>query len=117
MHGHKSWVAATVLEGYQSISDYVLAAIATDLNECIFVHAEDLKSTENGIYKIEYETQERGKMSMSFTQKLIVLETQTTVEHIVEYVRARYYDQLKAAGVQELFVSEGLCKGAKVTIN
>lgn len=116
VHGHKSWIAANTLEGYESVANFVIQAIATDLNECIFVHAEDLKSTDGGVYKIEYQTTERGMMSMSFTQKLIVLETQTTVEHIVEYVRARYYDQLKAVGVKELFVSEGLCKGAKVTI-
>lgn len=117
VHGHKSWIAASVNEGYPSKTvDLVLNGIATDLNECLFVHAEDLLSSESGTYKVGYTTAERGKMSMSFTQKMVVLETQTTVEHIVEYVRARYYDQLIAVGVKELFVSEGLCKGAKVTM-
>jgi len=117
VHGHKSWIAAvTTHEEYQAIAERVLHVIATDLDGCIFVHTEDLHSTDGGVYKIGYTTDERGTMSMSFTQKLIVLETQTTVEHIVEYVRARYYDQLKSAGVKELFVSEGLCKGAKVTM-
>lgn len=116
VHGHKSWVSAVCAEGSQAMADRVLNIIATDLDSCIFVHAEDLKSTDGGVYKVAYDTPERGEMSMSFTQKLIVLETQTTVEHIVEYVRARYYDQLRTVGVKELFVSEGLCKGAKVTL-
>lgn len=116
VHGHKSWISAVVNEDNKSFADQILRGIATDLDGCIFVHAEDLQSTEDGVYKIGYDTDERGKMSMSFTQKLIVLETQTTVEHIVEYIRARYYDQLKYVGVKELFVSEGLCKGAKVTL-
>lgn len=116
VHGHKSWIGAVVAEENQGVCDHILRGIATDLDGCIFAHAEDMQSTEGGVYKIGYDTDERGKMSMSFTQKLIVLETQTTVEHIVEYIRARYYDQLKYVGVKELFVSEGLCKGAKVTL-
>lgn len=116
VHGHKSWISAVVVDGGQQTAERVLSGIAADLDGCIFAHAEDLVASEGGVYTLEYATSERGTMSMSFTQKLIVLETQTTVEHIVEYVRARYYDQLKAVGVKELFVSEGLCKGAKVTL-
>lgn len=131
VHGHLSYVSAVVPTNdvlvatnqwlgqppnEPTAANLVLRGIAADLNNCIFAHAEDIKSTDGGVYKIAYSTDERGDMSMSFTQKLIVLETQTTVEHIVEYVRARYYDQLKAAGVTELYVSEGLCKGARVTV-
>lgn len=116
VHGHKSWIGAVAPEDNRSFVDQILRGIATDLDGCIFAHAEDIQSTDGGVYKIGYDTDERGQMSMSFTQKLIVLETQTTVEHIVEYIRARYYDQLKFVGVTELFVSEGLCKGAKVTL-
>lgn len=117
VHGHKSWISAIVSDAAaRPAAEMVLAGIAADLDSCIFAHAEDLVSSEGGVYNLEYNTQERGVMSMSFTQKLIVLETQTTVEHIVEYVRARYYDQLKAVGITELFVSEGLCKGAKVLV-
>lgn len=115
VHGHKSCLSAVVAAGYNvETANQVLHSIAGELNAVIFADAEDLAGGTMGEYTISYTTKERGPMSMTFSQKLIVLETQTTVEYLVEYVRARFYDQLKAVGVVELFVSEGLCKGAKV---
>lgn len=117
VHGHKSYISAVVEDGadFYNRAGYVLSGIAKTLDGTIFAHAEDAGG--NGlVYTVGYNTPERGDMHMTFTQKFIVLETQTTVEHLVEYVRARYYDQLKAAGVKELYVSEGLCKGARVSL-
>lgn len=114
VHGHKSYISATAIEGREATANMILKAIAAELDGVIFAHGEDVRSTTRGIYTVGYETEERGPMEMTFVQKFIVLETQTTVEHLVEYVRARYYDQLIASGVKELFVSEGLCKGASV---
>lgn len=116
VHGHKSYISAVAVEGREATANFVLKAIATDLDGVIFAHSEDVKSTDKGIYTVGYSTPERGPMSMTFIQKFVVLETQTTVEHLVEYIRARYYDQLVASGVKELYVSEGLCKGARVSM-
>ncbi len=120
-HGHKSFITANVAPGYDlTLAQRVIDGIAITLDHTVFVDVEDLvpAPVTNGTlqYTVRYTTQERGEMVMSFAQKMVVLETQTTVEHLVEYIRARYYDQLKAAGVKELYVSEGLCKGAKVLI-
>lgn len=115
-HGHKSYIAAVLHDGYsQETADKVLASIAMTLDGTIFAHDEDVKSAGTE-YEVEYSTPERGPMYMKFIQKFIVLETQTTVEHLVEYIRARFFDQLKAVGVKELYVSEGLCKGARASI-
>lgn len=118
VHGHKSFISASVHEGADlSVVEKVLMGISTDLHNAIFVHTEDVSYVDEvGCYTISYTTKERGMMSMTAIQKMIFLETQTTVEHIVEYIRARYYDQLKVVGVNQLFVSEGLSKGASVTI-
>lgn len=117
VHGHKSYISAVVDESgdFYNRAGFTLAGIAKALDGTIFADAEDA-SADGLTYTVGYETAERGKMTMTFSQKFIVLETQTTVEHLVEYIRARYYDQLKAAGIKELYVSEGLCKGAKVLI-
>lgn len=116
VHGHKSYISGVVDRPEDSArADIILSGIAKSLDGTIFADTED--ATVDGLtYTVAYETAERGKMSMSFSQKFVVLETQTTVEHLVEYIRARYYDQLKAAGIKELYVSEGLCKGAKVLL-
>lgn len=116
VHGHKSYISAKLAPNAdKGLADRVLASIASALDGTIFADAEDTDA-KGLTYKVSYSTKERGRMSMSFTQKFIVLETQTTVEHLVEYIRARYYDQLTTAGVVELYVSEGLCKGAKVLV-
>lgn len=119
VHGHKSYISAKLIDSYPNAveaANVVLRGIAKELDCVVFAHSEDVKSTANGTYIVEYSTPERGEMTMTFSQKFIVLETQTTVEHLVEYIRARYYYQLIAVGVKELYVSEGLCKGAKVVL-
>lgn len=116
VHGHKSYISAKLAPNAdKGLADRVLASITSALDGTIFADAEDTDA-KGLTYKVSYSTKERGHMSMSFTQKFIVLETQTTVEHLVEYIRARYYDQLTTAGVVELYVSEGLCKGAKALV-
>lgn len=117
VHGHKSYISAVVEDGgdFYNRAGFVLGGIAKALDGTVFADTEDA-SVDGLSYTVAYETKERGRMSMTFSQKFIVLETQTTVEHLVEYIRARYYDQLKAAGIKELYVSEGLCKGAKVLL-
>ena len=122
-HGHKSFITAQLAPHSgvdQVVAQRVIENIAATLDHTVFVDVEDLVpvtvTNTTPQFVVEYTTAERGRMTMSFTQKIIVLETQTTVEHLIEYIRARYYDQLKAAGIVELFVSEGLCKGASVTL-
>lgn len=117
-HGHKSFMSATLHNGYNvDAATLVLESIAADLNNAVFVHTEDIQSVDEvGYYKIGYTTNERGAMSMSISQKMIFLETQTTIEHIIEYIRAKYYDHLVVSGVDKLYVSEGLSKGAVVSI-
>jgi hypothetical protein len=44
-------------------------------------------------------------------QKVIILETETTLEHIAEYINAKYYDVLHEAGVTKFIVSSGLLNG------
>ncbi|MNC56960.1 hypothetical protein D3C75_1065880 [compost metagenome] len=48
--------------------------------------------------------------------KFIVLETETTIEHIIEYVAAAFKPQLQSLKATRLYVSEGLSKGALMEI-
>lgn len=116
VHGHKSYLQATAHDPDSLMVQYKLKEIAQWLDGAIFAQEEDLGPSDGIVYQIKYSTDERGPMAMKFTQKLIVLETQTTVEHLVEYVAARFHDDLVQAGITSIYMSEGLCKGAKVTL-
>lgn len=114
-HGHLSYIAARTNGDVGTIiaSERVLSRIADEVNDTIFVWRDNL--VDDGIV---YECS-RGRMSMMFKQdvKHVVLDTETTVEHLVDYIADTYRDDLIKAGVEELFVSEGLSKGACVIIS
>lgn len=115
-HGHLSYIQ---LLPVTADSGTLVIDIADDLDDVIFVFAENI------IYENEYElgigyTTERGKFTAVYSKpayKLRVLETETTVEHLVEYVVGSYHDRLESAGVKQVLVSEGLSKGAMINLS
>ena len=112
-HGHFSYLSAETTN--VAATDTVLKAIADELQETIFAWVANLSEEEdNDAAYIDY-TSNRGRMHMSIdtiAHKLVVLETETTVEHLVDYVAAKWHQELVDAGVTRLYVSEGLSKGA-----
>lgn len=114
-HGHASYLTATAknynAQTMQQVSE-ALHTIANDLRGAMFVRKDNL----NGNI-ISYDTG-RGHFEIELTTniKMIVLDTETTVENIAQYVAARYHSILKEAKVVELYVSEGLNKGSFVEI-
>lgn len=109
-HGHLSYIAAQTSDniGTMLAADDLLIEIARDLDNTVFVW--DVNFADD---TIQYQCS-RGAMSMKLKEgvKRAVLNTETTVEHLVDYVAERYHERLLQAGVTELFVSEGLSKGA-----
>jgi hypothetical protein len=111
-HGHLSYLAADAT-GHTAEVDDVLSQIATEIHDTVFVWADNFKDDT-----ITY-TCSRGPMSMTLKEgvKRAVLDTETTVEHLVDYVANTYRERLLSVGVTSLFVSEGLSKGACVDIH
>ena len=94
----------------------ICAEICKDLDNTVFVFAENVTSPiGSSLVEVEYMSQSRGEMLGTFinspVQKVVVLETETTVEYLAEYINAKYSEVLKEAGVDRFIVSEGLSKG------
>lgn len=114
-HGHLSYLAATTADDVDTLirSDELLAEIAAELNDTVFIWADNLVDDT-----ISYVCA-RGPMTMTLKEgvKRAILYTETTVEHLVDYVADRYRERLLEVGVTQLFVSEGLSKGACKIMN
>lgn len=117
-HGHLSYIDVEAPNA--DLKNQILMSIAKDLDNTIFINSENLTQNEH-FTTIEYESQVRGTFMMwlnRMTQhKYVVLETETTIEHIIEYVAAKYSTQLQLISATKLYVSEGLSKGAVLELN
>ena len=117
-HGHLSFLAAATdnVEATEALLSY----IADDIDGTIFIRKENIIQLTNDSLMIGYKT-DRGDFNMTITgdyafAKVIGLETETTVEFLAEAIADQYREALREAGVRQLFVSEGLNKGAVADI-
>lgn len=121
-HGHLSFIDATTpADVSPEFKEQILKSIAKTLDNTIFASAENYTKSEY-FHEIRYQSQTRGEFSMEMPvsrpfHKLVVLETETTIEHIIEYVAAAFKTQLKSIKATRLYVSEGLSKGAVLDLN
>ena len=120
-HGHLSFIDFDCIPNgaHPELIQSTKASIARQLNDTIFISAENLSQDEHTV-KIGYESTTRGRFEMTLKrgaqQKFVVLETETTIEHIIEYVAARFESQLQSVSATTLYVSEGLNKGAALKL-
>lgn len=120
-HGHLSFIVAHFVE--HELTDVqlmrlmcALRGIASDLDNVVFVNADNIVTSDDDSIQLEYTT-ERGTFTAKYkNHKVIVLKTETTIEYIVEYVKQSYGSLLLDAGVVKLTVSEGLSKGAVIDL-
>lgn len=137
-HGHLSYIQlfhrsvhSHIYEyhpGEEDIEDAIDAlriSIASDLDNTIFVFNENVSgikrdSSENATtIEIAYESRDRGNFYQELNlayHKVVVLQTETTVENLIQYVADRYKEELKAAHVTSIALSEGLSKGAYLNL-
>jgi hypothetical protein len=119
-HGHLSFIQVQASRPDTEFAvNEILYHMVAELDQTVFIFDENIKkgralSLENPL--ISYET-ERGHFDAQFNQKSFVLETETTIEFLVEYVDRWYGLKLYEAGVTKLFVSEGLSKGAFIDLS
>jgi 6-pyruvoyl-tetrahydropterin synthase len=95
--------------------DKVCNEICKDLDDTIFIYGANVWTASTDEVSIAYTSKSRGSMGGKFKnnerQKTVVLETETTVEYLAEYINAKYGELLREAGVDKFIVSEGLSKG------
>lgn len=122
-HGHLSFIAAYTIPRettHQSLSNViqVLNEIVDYLDFIVFINKENITQMDNEKQTISYTT-DRGYFEMLFKNNLsrrIILETETTIEFITEFVNQQFGQKLYDAGVRKIIVSEGLTKGSIIDI-
>ena len=111
-HGHRSFV-----ECYDDQKQRVPLAeefIAKQLGGKLLVWDDNIESVVDGWMMIAYTTK-RGSFQLRFKQATVphlIMGTETTVENIVRYAVDNWSTFLRFLGVHEVFISEGLQKGA-----
>jgi hypothetical protein len=98
-HGHLSFI--------QSEDSLLAKQVADELNDAVFISKENVAYETDTIISIQYETPDRGYFSASYKKdvhNIVVLETETTIELIANYVSAKY-------NIHDFYISEGLSKG------
>lgn len=117
-HGHLSFIE---IDSYATNVRQIAMSIAKTLDNTIFINQDNYSiDPVTGGVMISYESNDRGRFEMIIKpmaqQKYVVMETETTIEHIIEYVAAKFEPQLKSINATRLYVSEGLSKGAVVDL-
>jgi len=103
-HGHLSYIQI------KNGDIQILNEIASYLNGAIIINKANIINKSYNNITIGYTHPDRGEFFGSFQRdnnKLIILETETTIEYIIEYICEKF-------NLQEfdLYISEGLTKGA-----
>lgn len=140
VHGHLSYIQLVSgllpMHDIKGNNEHVLELqqlcnqIAHDLNCTHFVHDENIVKDETGT-KDSYYAQDRGSFSTMLSSnmpvethkgsitnsdclfsKIVILETESTVENLMGYVFDQYEAQFKELQVSSIYVSEGLQKGS-----
>ena len=122
-HGHLSYFKL-LDENYKSLHytgdqeplAKVLLEASITLDGMYFVHAKNVVSRDDNGLKVKY-VSSRGEFMIILREpnKIVVLETDTTIEHLIEFIRTWFTDA-RQYGAKYLVVSEGLTKGAVVEL-
>lgn len=110
-HGHLSYVQISPVN---PDTQHLQNVIASELDGVVFINRENVVLETDKVIALDYTT-DRGRFYARYNldaNYVQVLETETTIEHLVENIKNTYLPQLKQAGAKFLFVSEGLSKGA-----
>ncbi len=123
-HGHLSFIQiATDAEKNVAVEDIkvVTFTIADALNNTTFINRENVTIDNNDVVSIAYTTPGRGAFGASYSKadpdnKIVILDTETTIEFLVDYIRVTFAIELETISATGIYVSEGLSKGAYADI-
>ena len=130
-HGLKnssSWGCQNHSHGHLSFIEYEFAAgrgigkaiceLVEDLDNTLFIFKDNVTEEDDDVIAIEYTTK-RGWFYAKYKKarmKIVVLDTETTIEHIADWFVNMNREVLAENGVTRVMVSEGLAKGAVVVL-
>lgn len=121
-HGHLSYIQA-LGEGYSAMSNPKLnefmLTLANGLDETYFVAKKNIEHYSSNLLCMRYEACQRGEFTAVInteSQKVQIIDTETTIEHLIEYIKKECRDDLLSLGAKYLVVSEGLTKGSIVEL-
>lgn len=110
-HGHLSFIQCETknLEKTQEL----LHKIHQEWHSCVYIYGDNLVGNT-----IAYNTPDRGFFSYKFSDstRVKVFDHETTIENLVASLKAQYLQEFRDAGVVNLYFSEGLSKGAVISI-
>lgn len=109
-HGHLSFLQ------FKSIDDDsdVYQDIADELNNSVFIWDKNVYLDSRDQLTVRYYSP-RGEWFINYEKsmnKLVILNTETTVENLLEWFAHKYKEELSKVGCSKIFMSEGLSKGA-----
>lgn len=119
-HGHLSWIEIEHDAFYDpkckdcKRAVKAVSEIAAQLNEAVLIFADNIYDQTYDAVQIRYET-ERGEWRAKYQRdknKLIVMERETTIENVLDWIVNQHVQTLMMGHVKRLYVSEGLAKGA-----
>lgn len=126
LHGHLSYLQLLK----KNDNDFVpcpsseLFFVRKSLDDAVFVDRANVANHEDRETRISYASMSRGRFTVRYktkspsgpAHKVFVLDTETTVEHLAEWIKVTYWESLRRSGATHLAVSEGLTKGAIVEL-
>lgn len=110
-HGHLSVIT------FDQYVPTIATKIMGDIDNTIFINKENIVAEDEDNLSIEYSCK-RGIFTATYSKKLklVILDTETTVEFLGDYIVNKYKDELSSLDVAEVVITEGLSKGVVINI-
>jgi 6-pyruvoyl-tetrahydropterin synthase len=119
-HGHLSFLELVPVMGadIDQVTD-LCDRIGEWLDSKVLVFDKNITNRTDTGFTVSYCTEQRGRFAITYnnTHPHEMFNQETTIENIVEFIMKKFGNELQYLGVRELYVSEGLAKGAVVTIS
>lgn len=117
-HGHLSFAEFEWNSSKDSSNRIAVLDAVRMMDNTLFIFRENIVAENDDYIQIEYTTC-RGTFWAQYNKSLMkyqILETETTIEHIVNWFVEKNRALLESAGVERVYISEGLAKGAMVKL-
>lgn len=118
-HGHLSFLEP--IGGDPLSNRLILNQLAAALDQMMFVYKENIIDKNDDQITIGYDETVcgRGPFKITFnakSNKHLIMDTETTIEYLAEFVRVNWGSVLRSHGIKALLISEGLSKGAVIEL-
>lgn len=119
-HGHLSFVELRTKElANRNIVGAILHDMQSYIRNVYFAHSENVVEVSDNQVVVKYTCDAGDDYKIRLNtdvHNVIILNTETTVENLANWLVQRYRTELEKAGVTRVYMSEGLMKGAVVDL-